>query len=33
MKPGMGWTKDFQNNRVRIAVDKYGVVTQTPVIG
>ena len=32
MKPGMAWTADFRHDRVRIAVDKYGVVTKTPGI-
>jgi hypothetical protein len=33
MKPGMLWTLDFRHDRVRIAVNKFGVVTKTPFIG
>ncbi|KAL3517664.1 hypothetical protein ACH5RR_020253 [Cinchona calisaya] len=33
MDCGLPWTKDFFCDRVRIAVNKDGIVTQTPSVG
>ncbi len=33
MKPGTMWTRDFQTNRVRVAVDEHGMVTNEPNVG
>lgn len=33
MHPGTMWTRDYQSNRVRVAVDANGIVTNEPHVG